>query len=251
MKQVLLFASVFAIAAITGCGTKPGEAQADGPAATTPLNVSSLPQATTPTTTTGQPITAPTITTATTTTAPVTTTSAAGLNPAHGQPGHRCDLAVGAPLNSAPAPTTTTSTTAANNATVAQQPVITTSSPTVVTSPAKTAPGMNPAHGQPGHRCDIAVGEPLNSKPATTSPTQTTRPTVTTTPMVNTPTLGNTTPVITSPSTTTAAVAPGMNPAHGQPGHRCEIAVGAPLNSKPEPLKVVPTETKTEVKKEN
>jgi len=33
------------------------------------------------------------------------------------------------------------------------------------------------------------------------------------------------------------AVAPGMNPAHGQPGHRCDIAVGAPLNSKPEPAK--------------
>jgi hypothetical protein len=29
----------------------------------------------------------------------------------------------------------------------------------------KVAPGMNPAHGQPNHRCDIAVGEPLNSKP--------------------------------------------------------------------------------------
>ena len=27
-----------------------------------------------------------------------------GLNPAHGLPGHRCDLAVGAPLSSAPAP---------------------------------------------------------------------------------------------------------------------------------------------------
>ncbi len=24
-----------------------------------------------------------------------------------------------------------------------------------------TAPGMNPPHGQPGHRCDIAVGAPL------------------------------------------------------------------------------------------
>lgn len=26
--------------------------------------------------------------------------------------------------------------------------------------------GLNPAHGQPGHRCDIAVGAPLNSAPA-------------------------------------------------------------------------------------
>src|SRR5688572_14008415 len=29
-----------------------------------------------------------------------------------------------------------------------------------------TAPGMNPPHGQPGHRCEIAVGAPLNSAPA-------------------------------------------------------------------------------------
>src|SRR6188474_1027285 len=29
----------------------------------------------------------------------------------------------------------------------------------------KTAEGMNPPHGQPGHRCDIAVGAPLNSPP--------------------------------------------------------------------------------------
>src|SRR5687767_6499994 len=26
--------------------------------------------------------------------------------------------------------------------------------------------GLNPAHGEPGHRCDIAVGSPLNGKPA-------------------------------------------------------------------------------------
>jgi hypothetical protein len=24
---------------------------------------------------------------------------------------------------------------------------------------------LNPEHGKPGHRCDIAVGAPLNSKP--------------------------------------------------------------------------------------
>ena len=29
----------------------------------------------------------------------------------------------------------------------------------------QNASGMNPPHGQPGHRCDIAVGAPLNSKP--------------------------------------------------------------------------------------
>jgi hypothetical protein len=30
---------------------------------------------------------------------------------------------------------------------------------------------------------------------------------------------------------TASTVATGMNPQHGQAGHRCDIAVGAPLNS--------------------
>lgn len=56
--------------------------------------------------------------------------------------------------------------------------------------------GLNPAHGQPGHRCDIAVGAPLTSPSSNSS-------------MLNSDTM--------------------LNPAHGQPGHRCDIAVGAPL----------------------
>lgn len=98
---------------------------------------------------------------------PVTQTAtppvANGLNPAHGLPGHRCDISVGAPLNSAPAAAATTTTP--------QVQTITTPSPpaaTNVAKPVKTAPGMNPPHGEPGHRCDISVGAPLNSKPAVT-----------------------------------------------------------------------------------
>ncbi len=64
------------------------------------------------------------------------------LNPAHGQPGHRCDIPVGAPLNSVPATTT-------NNAE--------SGSPVINSGEVK----LNPAHGQPGHRCDIKVGDPL------------------------------------------------------------------------------------------
>jgi hypothetical protein len=91
---------------------------------------------------------------------------------------------------------------------------------------AQTAPGMNPPHGQPGHRCDIAVGAPLNSKPAQKTQPQTTQ-VVTTKPaeqpvMKINPNDGSTT--VTSTSTP-----PGMNPPHGQEGHRCDIAVGAPL----------------------
>jgi hypothetical protein len=94
-----------------------------------------------------------------------------------------------------------------------------------------TAPGMNPAHGQPNHRCDIAVGAPLNS-PVAKPVNQT----------ANTPVV----PSIATPvQTTTQIETPaGMNPPHGKPGHRCDIAVGAPLNSpvtKPATQTITPT----------
>jgi hypothetical protein len=134
-------------------------------------------------------------------------TTAPGMNPPHGQPNHRCDIAVGAPLNSKPAPVTTQATTQTTPVTIQEVQQ-------------KTAPGMNPPHGQPNHRCDIAVGAPLNSKPlpATTQATNTTT---------------QITPVTTNTQTVQQTTAPGMNPPHGQPNHRCDIAVGAPLNSKP------------------
>jgi len=59
------------------------------------------------------------------------------------------------------------------------------------------------------------VGEPLNG------------PTINSTPSLPT------TPALSPLAAPAKAVAPGMNPAHGQPGHRCDIAVGQPLNSKP------------------
>lgn len=88
-------------------------------------------------------------------------TSAKGLNPAHGQPGHRCDIAVGAPLSSAPKTTAPTVTQSA--------PQVMTTSPATITpatSPVtlpKAAPGakLNPPHGQPGHDCAVQVGAPL------------------------------------------------------------------------------------------
>lgn len=90
-----------------------------------------------------------------------TTTAAKGMNPAHGLPGHRCDIAVGAPLSS-PAPNQSTITPPPTN-----NNIITTVAPPVNNSPNKvvTAPGMNPPHGEAGHRCEIAVGAPLNSAP--------------------------------------------------------------------------------------
>ncbi|HLV37814.1 hypothetical protein [Xanthomarina sp.] len=81
-------------------------------------------------------------------------------------------------------------------------------------TPAPTASGMNPAHGQPGHDCAIPVGAPLNNKTNSS-------------PMVNP---GSSSPVINSGTSSPVQTAQGMNPAHGQPGHDCAIPVGAPLN---------------------
>jgi len=90
----------------------------------------------------------------------------------------------------------------------------------------KAGVALNPQHGQPGHRCDIAVGAPLNA------PVTNIQPNVSATP----PTSSTTTntnidaqKVLPQVNTSTAA----LNPKHGEPGHRCDIAVGAPLNSKP------------------
>ncbi len=95
---------------------------------------------------------------------PNTTNTA--LNPEHGQPGHRCDIAVGAPLNSPPAQPA--AVPAQVKQTIPQQTVQTPAPSLNTTTPSKGVlnGGVNPAHGQPGHRCDIAVGAPLNSKPA-------------------------------------------------------------------------------------
>ncbi len=92
------------------------------------------------------------------------TVTAPGMNPPHGQPNHRCDIAVGAPLNS---PVAAQPAAATANA----QPQVTMKE---VPNTTKTAPGMNPPHGEPNHRCDIAVGAPLNSKPAAPSTVTTT-----------------------------------------------------------------------------
>lgn len=56
-------------------------------------------------------------------------------NPPHGQPGHDCSIAVGAPLN-------TPGVTPVQNSMNAQA-------------------RLNPPHGQPGHLCEIPVGQPL------------------------------------------------------------------------------------------
>ncbi len=83
--------------------------------------------------------------------APTSTTTVSSngdlaINPAHGQPGHRCEIPVGAPLNGSGKTNSAPVQTEMNKA----------------KTPAPTSgSGINPAHGQPGHRCDIKVGDPL------------------------------------------------------------------------------------------
>ncbi|RLJ73849.1 hypothetical protein [Pedobacter alluvionis] len=121
------------------------------------------------------------------------------FNPPHGEAGHTCTLAVGAPLN----PTASVQPQRNTN----PKPAAASAIAAVNTSGKK----LNPKHGEPGHRCDIAVGAPLDSKP--TQVVTTTQPAVT--------------------QVSGVKVGKGLNPPHGQPNHRCDLAVGAPLNSKP------------------
>ena len=159
----------------------------------------------------------------------VTNTNSNGLNPAHGQPGHRCDIKVGQPLNSKPAALPTalidplSTAPATNQAKSYTAPFVNPDLKNVTNSLSNLTPqpagGLNPPHGKPGHRCDIQVGQPLNSKPVTSSATNNS--------------ISTTTTATTNATTNTTPVAPGMNPKHGEPGHRCDILVGQPLNSKP------------------
>ncbi len=224
MRYINLCIAIATSIVLASCGSSDSETQTTPPAT---LNGSTTPDTTsTSNTTTPGTIPAPTIAT---TPGTLSTQSAAttnsGINPPHGQPGHRCDIAEGAPLNGKPAaPAVTTPTVSSSPATISQ-PVVTQNTPAINSS--KTAAGINPAHGQPGHRCDIAVGASLDSKPIQASiqqPATTTNPTPATSVLPYTPTT-------TQPAA--ASVAKGMNPAHGQPGHRCDISVGAPLDSKP------------------
>lgn len=102
------------------------------------------------------------------------------LNPPHGQPYHRCDIRVGAPLNSAPADTpqttnnqteTTISQPSASASDITNNPTAPTIENAMRIGPSQSQstaavnsgskPRLNPAHGQPFHRCDIAVGSQL------------------------------------------------------------------------------------------
>lgn len=147
---------------------------------------------------------------------------AAGINPAHGQPNHRCDIAVGAPLNSQ-----TNGKPAAPQTNQIQMPQMQTITQTAAVKTV-TPKGMNPPHGQPNHRCDIPVGAPLNSKPAATATTAST-PAPASGEVSKNITVQPPVPALLSTSSANTETPEGMNPPHGQAGHRCDVAVGAPL----------------------
>lgn len=86
-------------------------------------------------------------------------------------------------------------------------------------------PALNPPHGEPFHRCDIEVGAPIDSQPKPVAP-QMTQQNV---PSTNFDT--NPIPATTQPSVTTQDLGPkpALNPPHGEPHHRCDLQVGAPL----------------------
>ena len=87
-------------------------------------------------------------------------------------------------------------------------------------------PALNPAHGQPYHRCEIAVGAPLNGAPQQNPAPQAVVP-----KLNSANTSVNTNPALPSPFPAKATGSkPALNPAHGQPHHRCDIEVGAPLS---------------------
>ena len=83
------------------------------------------------------------------------------LNPAHGEPGHVCEIPVGEPLDgSTPAANMGIDPTASGSSPIAMP------SPAFGTTPASTGIELpsgtpNPAHGEPGHKCEVQVGSPL------------------------------------------------------------------------------------------
>lgn len=115
----------------------------------------------------------------------------------------------------------------AENPSAAQQntAVVTTSTP-------GNKPALNPAHGEPYHRCDIAVGAPIDSP----APAQNAAPQVVPQQAPVNNNSFNTNPISPSAapapsvsSTSASGPKPALNPAHGEPHHRCDLQVGAPL----------------------
>ena len=159
MKHLNVAIVILLLASITACNKS-----SKVPAQESPATSSATNQTPPPTTQVSQGTNNPTVNPNTSLSqSGAEPTTLATLNPPHGQPGHRCDIAVGAPLSS-PAGTGLPAKNGAMPTTL-QPNVSLQSAPSANVA---TAPGMNPPHGQPGHRCDVKVGAPLPSTPAAT-----------------------------------------------------------------------------------
>jgi len=91
----------------------------------------------------------------------------------------------------------------------------------------QAAPRLNPPHGEPGHRCDMNVGDPLPDESGSTGPVTVSSPAVINT----TEQSGNKSIMYEQPAGVQSggAATAKLNPPHGEPGHRCDINVGDPL----------------------
>lgn len=133
-----------------------------------------------------------------------------------------CDKSAQSTTDTASSATKTAETTPANAA-----PAANTNTGTAATNSAK--PALNPAHGEPYHRCEIAVGAPIDSQPeAQNAAPQVVQQGNAPANTFNTNPISPTNVPSAAPVTATGPK-PALNPAHGEPHHRCDLQVGAPL----------------------
>lgn len=89
-------------------------------------------------------------------------------------------------------------------------------------------PALNPEHGQPYHRCEIPVGEPIDSAPPQDNAPQVVPQQSAANSSFNTNPISPSLAPSSAPPKVTG-IKPTINPAHGEPHHRCDLEVGAPL----------------------
>ncbi|WP_447951761.1 hypothetical protein [Chryseobacterium koreense] len=98
----------------------------------------------------------------------------------------------------------------------------------VAANNAEKKPQLNPPHGEPFHRCEIPVGAPIDSQPAPTLAPQM-MPQSAANNNFNTNPIPSAPLPVAAPSAQNLGPKPALNPPHGEPHHRCDIQVGAPL----------------------
>ncbi len=156
IQKSTLFIASFLLVGMVSCNADTSEKAdivIDSPS--TPAAEQVAPEALTPSATT------PTTVTVTPTPTPQPAANQdVKLNPAHGQPGHDCAVAVGAPLGG-------NSAVVRQVAPAAPAAISTVPSPSGLSGPKPqfnaNSGKLNPGHGQPGHDCAVAVGAPLPS----------------------------------------------------------------------------------------